>query len=313
MTTPAPLPAPRVITGTVVSALPDTARWPGLVDAWLLAYDSARTRAGYAREARWWTDYCTSLGVDPLAVTRPVVDQYKRHLQEKGYAPSTVARRLSAVSSLYRYAVSVGTLAANPARDVRRPKVDADETPTVGLTTTEARAVLAAAEAESPRTHALLALLLGAGLRVSEALAARAEHMGIDRGHRFLTVYGKGGKKRRVPLHPALLHAVERQLAGRTEGLILPTRTGGQWDRSEAWRAVRRVAKAAGVTAAEKISPHSMRHTAATLLLSGDNPAPLARVQQLLGHADPRTTQRYNRLKDVLPGSAGYRLGELLG
>jgi site-specific recombinase XerD len=283
-----------------------------VVDAWLTSFGSPRTRAGYATEIRRWSEWCAGYGIDPLAATRPVVEAYLRALEERGDSPRTRARRLSAVSSAYRYAVSVGTLTANPAEHVRRPKVDADESPTIGLTETEARAVLTAAEQESPRTHALLALLLGAGLRITEALTARAEQIGVDRGHRFLRVTGKGGKTRRVPLHPWLLHALEVQLAGRTEGLILPTRSGGQWDRSEAWRAVRRVAAAAGIEAADKVSPHSMRHTAATLLLAQPSMS-LARVQDLLGHADPRTTQRYNRRRDQLEGSAGYKLGEILG
>lgn len=304
-------PAPRVLSGTVVAALPDTARWPGVVEAWLGSYASSRTRAGYTTEIRRWTEWCASYGVDPLEASRPVVERYLRALEERGESARTRARRLSAVSSAYRYAVSVGTLAANPAEHVRRPSVDADQSPTVGLTQTEARAMLAAARQESPRTHALVALLLGAGLRVSEALAARAEDMGTDSGHRFLAVKGKGEKSRRVPLHPWLLHALEEQLDGRTEGLILPTRTGRPWDRSEAWRAVRRIATAAGVTAADKISPHSLRHTAATLLLAQPG-ASLPRVQDLLGHADPRTTQRYNRLRGQLEGSAGYKLGEIL-
>lgn len=310
--TPAAPVASRVLSGTVVDVLPDTARWPGLVDAWLRSYESPRTRTGYATEARRWTEWCAAHGVDPLAATRPLVESYLESLRASGESARTQARRLSAVSSVYRYALSVGTVAVNPAAHVRRPKVDGDETPTVGITAAEARAMLREAELESPRTHALLTLLLGAGLRVSEALAARAEHMGVDAGHRFLTVHGKGSKRRRVPLHPGLLHALETVLEGRTEGLILQTRTGRPWDRAEAWRAVRRIAAAAGVEAAGKISPHSLRHTAATLLLSGDNPAPLARVQQLLGHADPRTTQRYNRRKDALAGSAGYALGSIL-
>jgi site-specific recombinase XerD len=311
MTETSAAPAVRVLSGTVVSSLPDTARWPGLVDAWLTSYGSPRTRAGYAAEIRRWTEWCAMEGTEPLTADRPAVERYLRALEDRGESARTRARRLSAVSSAYRYAVSVGTLAINPAEHVRRPKVDADQTPTIGLTAAEARAMLDAAEAESPRTHALVALLLGAGLRVSEALTARAEDMGTDSGHRFLRVTGKGGKTRRVPLHPWLLHALEVQLNGRTEGLLLPTRTGGQWDRSEAWRAVRRVAAAAGITEAERISPHSLRHTAATLLLAQPG-ASLARVQDLLGHADPRTTQRYNRMRDRLEGSAGYTLGTLL-
>ncbi|RSS04106.1 tyrosine-type recombinase/integrase [Streptomyces sp. WAC00469] len=303
-------PARRVLTGTVITHRPDTATWLGLVDAWLNSHRSERTRAGYLREIRLWSQFCEQRGIAPLEAQRPDVEAYLRHLEDRGESPRTRARRLSALSSAFQYAVSVDTLRTNPAEYVRRPKVDADQTPTVGLTLEEARSLIAAAERESTRTHALIRLLLNGGLRVSEALDARAENLGVDEGHRFLKVVGKGDKLRRVPTPPSFLHALEVHLAGRTEGFILATRSGGRWDRSEAWRAVRRVAKAAGIEAADKISPHSLRHTAATLLLGAD--APLARVQDLLGHSDPRTTQRYNRRRGQLRGSAGYRLAELL-
>lgn len=113
-----------------------------------------------------------------------------------------------------------------------------------------------------------------------------------------------------MPLHPWILHTLEVQLAGRTEGLILPVRSGGQWGRSEAWRAVRRGA-CAGIEAADKVLPHSMSHTAATLLLAQPSVS-LARVQDLFGHGDSRTIQRRTR-RDQLEGSAGDKLGELLG
>ncbi|MGX4695469.1 tyrosine-type recombinase/integrase [Streptomyces sp. JNUCC 63] len=300
----------RVLSGVVLQHPVNTTTWPGLVDAWLRSYKSAKTRDGYLIEARRWTAWCEQLGVTPLEAQRPHADQYLRALEELGEANRTQARRLSAVSSIYRYAVSVGTLERNPLRYVRRPVVDQDQSPTIGITQEEAVRLLHYAAQESARTGALVALLLGAGLRVSEALEVRAENRGIDRGHRFLKVVGKGDKERRVPLHPQLQHAIDQQLRGRTEGFILATRTGRAWDRSEAWRAVKRLAKAAELEGAAQLSPHSLRHTAATLLL--DKGVPLARVQQLLGHKDPRTTQRYNRKKDDLPKSAGYELGMLL-
>ncbi|NUU22089.1 MAG: tyrosine-type recombinase/integrase, partial [Streptomycetaceae bacterium] len=225
-------------------------------------------------------------------------------------AAATRARRLAAVSSLYVYAVDTGVLSVNPVAAVKRPKVSQDHSPTLGLTADQGRAVLAAGEAESPRTGALVALLLLGALRVSEACAARAEHLGVDRGHRVLTVHGKGGTARQLALVPRLAHALDVQLAGRDTGFVLVTRTGRPWDRAEAWRAVRRIATRAGVPHADRISPHSLRHTAATLALEAG--APLHRVQDLLGHADPRTTRRYDRRRKALDGHAAYTLGQAL-
>lgn len=303
-------PTSRVVSGRVVDVLPDTAHWPGVVEAWLASRRSPRTRDGYRREVRMWTDHCTAYGLDPLRADRTVVEAYLRRREEAGDSERTLARRLSAITSVYRYAVSLGKIATNPVEHVDRPRIDATQSPTVGLSLEEARRMLEVAERESPRTHALVALLLCGGLRVSEALAAQAEHLGVDSGHRFLQVEGKGRKRRRVPVTPLMQHALDRVLDGRDDGLFLRTASGRPWDRSEAWRAVRRVAKAAEVAEPGRISPHSLRHTAATLLLSAG--VSLARVQAQLGHADPRTTQLYNRRFGELRGAAGYKLDDIL-
>jgi site-specific recombinase XerD len=246
------------------------------------------------------------MGINPRCPARLHVDHYARGLEEAGESASTRARRLAAISSLYKYAISVGVLVVNPCQHARRPKVDADASPPVGLTEAEAVAMLKWAEKESPRTHCLVALLLLGGLRVSEALSVRAEDLSTDRGHRFLTVHRKGGKVRRVVIAPGLAHALDILLGGRTEGLILTTRTGAPWDRAEAWHAVKRIAGRAEVTKAARISPHSLRHTAVTLALA--NGASLERVQDFVGHADPRTTRRYDRRRGALDGHAAYQL-----
>jgi site-specific recombinase XerD len=305
------LPAVSAITGTIVPTLPDTATWAGLVNAWLDSYPSPRTRQNYAREARQWTQWCDFLAVNPMHATRVHADAYLRHLEEQGEMPATRARRLAAVSGAYRYAQSIGALTTgNPVEHVRRPKVDQDASATVGLAEAEAVRMLRWAEDEGPRTHALIALLLLGALRVSEALSVRAEDLTVDRGHRVLSVAGKGGKVRRLAVAPSLGRALDAVLDGRTEGLILTTATGNAWDRSEAWRAVRRIAKAAAVEEAGKISPHSLRHTAVTMALQAGEP--LDRVQALAGHSDPRTTQRYNRRLGQLDNHAAYGLDRYL-
>lgn len=308
---PPPGTAVGVPHGVLVASVPATARWSATVDAWLAQQESAATRDGYAREARAWAAWCASSGTTELAAPRTAVETYaaycRDHLAE---ASATRARRLAAISSLYAYAVDTGVLTTNPAAAVKRPKVSQDHSPTVGLTAAQGRAVLDAAQRESPRSHALVGLLLLGALRVSEACTARADHLGHDRGHRVLTVHGKGGTSRQLALVPRLAHALDVQLKGRTTGFVLVTRTGKAWDRAEAWRAVRRLAKHAGVPDADRISPHSLRHTAATLALEAG--APLHRVQDLLGHADPRTTRRYDRRRQQLDGHAAYALGQAL-
>lgn len=108
---------------------------------------------------------------------------------------ATVAARLAALSSFYKYALSADLIPRNPVELVQRPKVDADHSNnTSGLTKDQARALLVAAQADGPRSHALVSLQLFTGIRLSEALNAGTTDYGHDTGHRTLTVRRKGGK-----------------------------------------------------------------------------------------------------------------------
>jgi integrase len=127
------------------------------------------------------------------------------------------------------------------------------------------------------------------------------------RGHRVLTVVGKGSKPRTVALPPATWHAIAEYVADRSEGPIFITSSGARWDRVAAARSLDRIAGRAGLP---HLHPHVLRHTAATLAL--DAGAPLDRVQALLGHADPRTTMRYAAARERLETSAAYDVARLL-
>lgn len=113
--------------------------------------------------------YCDHYGVQAIGATRPAIDAYARALDAEGLAPSTIARSLSALASVYAYLEEEDVIASSPVQRVRRPRV-AQESPTLGLDRGEAVALLAAAADAGPRDDALLALLLLNGLRVSEAL-----------------------------------------------------------------------------------------------------------------------------------------------
>lgn len=274
-----------------------------LLAGWLLAYDNARTRDEYGRHWRAWAAHCVAHGVDPMAATRGHVDAYARYLGAAGYAPATVALRLTAVASLYRYAVQEGWLPRNPCAHVRRPKVS-QESPRLGLDRDQARAVLAAAAQGHSRDLALVTLLLLNGLRVSEAINAQVTDVATLRGHRVLTVVRKGGRVAQVPLAPRTVEALDRHSGGREAGPLILGQEGRALTRSGAARIVRRVAKAAVVE--HRISPHSLRHTFVTLSLEAG--VPLHVVQDGAGHADPRTTRRYDRARHSLDGHATYAL-----
>lgn len=289
-----------------------------LIAAWKLAQSSPNTLRAYSRSM---TDFCSWLdarGMDLLTAQRPIFDGYRHSLD--GSSPATVAAKLAALSSFYRYAVSADVIAGgNPVELVKRPKVDADHSSTEGMTKEQARALLAAARADGPRSHALVSLLLFTGIRLSEALNANTTDYGHDTGHRTLNIRRKGGKDGKVAVPAPAVEALNAYLgtSGRdltvagTAGAGLPlftTATGRRWASSEAFRTVQRLARDAGLKG--RISPHSLRHTFATLALGAGTA--LHDLQDSMGHADPRTTRRYDRARFALDKAAGYNVAQVL-
>ncbi len=181
-----------------------------------------------------------------------------------------------------------------------RPAVDPDYTATIGLDRDQARALVAAADADAGaqalRTAAVVRLLLHNALRVDEACAADIADLGEDSGHRVLRVVRKGARKAKVPLTPATVAALEAYLADRAQragagewrqlsGPLLATASGGRLRQGHLWELVRRLARTAGIGAWEHLSPHSLRHSAITFAL--DAGAALRDVQDYAGHKDP--------------------------
>jgi integrase/recombinase XerD len=349
---PGPPPPGPALTGPLVTgplpfagglAVPGGSQLTGLATGWLAESGSAETRRAYARELRRFLEWCAGSGVDPLAASRGDVAGYARSLERllhrqpggtAGLAPASRARALAAVSSFYSYAASTGVIAHSPAARVRRPRLDRDRSATVALTAAEARALLASAAADRHgppgRSAALIGLLVSTGLRVGEAIRADVADLGYDRGHRILRVVRKGGRPGAVPVPPQALAALGAYLAARPDlaacrgsdgqpetsrapagAPLFTTGTGGRLAQSEVWRLVRRLARDAGLPAAAELSPHSLRATCATIARL--NGAELADLQDLLGHADPRTTRRYDKARDNLDRSPAYAVAAVLG
>lgn len=280
-----------------------------LAAAFLLAH-TGRTRDAYRRDLASWFGFCADHGVDPLAAARAHVDAYARQQGEvEGRTPATVARRFSTLSGFYRYALGEEAIARNPMSSIRRPKVGTD-TVSTGLDKEELAALVTAAEADSPRSLALVLLLGLNGLRVSEALGSDVDDLGTERGHRVLYITRKGGKKATIPLAPRTAEAVEGYVGDRIEGPLFTTRTGNRWDRSETWRTLRRLARTAVPEKAGTLHPHDLRHAFVTLSL--DAGAALRDVQDAAGHADPRTTRRYDRARHNLDRHPTYALAGLI-
>lgn len=296
-----------------------------LVATWLVGLRSARTRRAYFGDVRVWLRWLAARDVDALAAQRVHVDLWVSVQLSADVAEATVRRRLSALSSFSRHLVRHGLLDQNPCADVERPEVDPDYTDTLSLSREQARALLTAAAADTGRqrrrTKAVVSLLLHNGLRVDEALSADVDGLGSDRGHLVLRIVGKGNRKARIPIAPPTWAALESYLVDRAEragfadwrqlgGPLLVTATGRRVTRSQLWELVRRLAARAELPDAERISIHSLRHTAITLAL--DAGSTLRDVQDFARHKDPRTTRRYDRSRSNLDRSPAYTLAAYL-
>jgi integrase/recombinase XerD len=265
-----------------------------------------RTRQGYASDLVAFSRWCSDERLDPFTLTRQDAEAFRTFLRDSGLAPATIARRLAAVRGLFAYWTDSGLLDVSPFARVRPPKVP-DVSPREGLTREEASAMLQAAR--EPAADALaIGLMLLLGLRASELQALTADDDADDRGHRVLTVHGKGGTVTRMPLPPYVAEALDRVKTERPSGPLLAAPRGGPFDRWVVTALVRRVARAAGIT--RHVSPHDLRHAFVTHALASG--APLHRVQDAARHADPRTTRRYDRAREALDGHATYGVAAYL-
>ncbi len=293
---------------------PRDASLAGYTAAWLWSFrESAHTRAAYQRDVTDFVRWCAGRELDVLEVRRPDVDAYAAWLSQvpsprtgRPLAPTTVARRLAALSSWYAYLLDAGAIGHNPTVRVRRPRVDRDHTATVGLSATEAVAWRSAAAADPavPGAAILAGFLVELGARVSEVCAVEVADLGYDSGHRTVRLRMKGGKARTRAVPPRLAAELDGYLAGRTDGPLFTLPGGRRLDRYTVFRFVRRAAHAAGLPAADRITPHSLRHAWATI--ARERGASLEERQYALGHADPRTTQRYDRARGSLDRDPSY-------
>ncbi len=289
-----------VLTTRRDGALSPIATADELAAAFLAGYGD-ETRRAYRTDLGHWARYLARHELDALAAHRVHVDAFAREAENAGIAPATLARRLAALSGFYAYAVDEGLIARSPMDRVRRPTV-ADESPRTGLDRHELARLLTEAATSSPRDHALTCLLVLNGLRISETLAADVDDLGLERGHRTLRLIRKRGKKAATVLAPRTAAAIDHLIAGRATGPLFITSTGRRLDRHAAAKTIRRLARDAGLT--QRVSPHTLRHAFVTAAL--DAGVPLRDVQDAAGHADPRTTRRYDRARHSLDRHATY-------
>lgn len=304
----------------------DADRLSMLTAAWL-ARRAASTRAAYRQDLARWLAWCERCHVSPLHARMMHMDAWIAWQRQDGAdgngkpaAEASIGRRVAAVSSWYKYLYrntkdDPQPLAlTNPAETDGRPDIDPDYSPTTGLSTAEADRLCLAADSDSLRSSALIRLLFYGGLRCGSAIGADVGDLGHDRGYRVVTVRGKGGKIRRIPLPAALGEVIDAMLAERgnpADGPLFATSTGRRIDRSYIGHLIRRLAREAAIPAAGQLSPHSLRHTFATDYLdAGGN---LRDLQDAMGHADPRTTRRYDRSRHNLDRHPAHVLATRFG
>ena len=269
--------------------------------AGFLAGYTGLTREAYALDLRQYASWCQQNQVRLFQARRADIECFARDLEARGRARATVTRRLCTIAGFYKYAVEEDLLEQSPAAHVRRPRLDYESHATA-LDRNELGALLVAAGLGRPAEHALISLLALNGLRVSEATSANIEDLGVERGHRTLTITRKGGKVVTVPLAPRTARAIDLAVGERCDGPLFLAADGGRLDRHGAARIVRRVACRAGIV--KPVGPHTLRHAFITAAL--DAGVPLRDVQEAASHADPRTTMRYDRARGSLDRHATY-------
>lgn len=258
---------------------------------------SDHTVAAYRSDVSLFRAWCARGDVvDPGGVTRSTVRRYLAHLTTRRFARRTIARKTAALRRYYRWLVAVGGVAVDPTAGVSVPG-GSGRLPRV-LDQRELADLLDGPlgddepEWRRRRDDAVLELLYGSGLRVGELCGLSVASLSLDQG--VARVWGKGAKERRVPLSTPAIGAVRRWLTVRPD--VLPEAVGDVLFGNERGKPLtpRDVRRIIDRRSTSPTHPHALRHSFATHLLDGG--ADLRAVQELLGHTDVATTQRYTHV-----------------
>ncbi|MFO0388597.1 MAG: site-specific tyrosine recombinase XerD [Alphaproteobacteria bacterium] len=289
---------------------------------------SANTAAAYHRDLNDFSTFIAAKKQDILTLSRDVVEDFLSSISKKGMSAQTVARKLSAIRQFYQFLYTEKIRTDNPTATLETPRLSKSLPSTLGAK--DIMALIDAAKADaSPkgvRLSAMLELIYGAGLRVSELVSLKLSALQVKEGGRqvtadFLIVRGKGNKERLVPVNANTREALSKYLEVRhcfipddgrqtaedgkkkksssvnrppTSVYLFPYhRAEGYITRQQFGVILKELAVKAGIDP-EKISPHTLRHSFATHLLSGG--ADLRVIQELLGHSDISTTQIYTHV-----------------
>jgi integrase/recombinase XerC len=255
---------------------------------------SPHTLSNYRRDLLSWQEFCLAQNlVDSDAVQFVHVQQFMAQEHRRGLAAKSIQRRLSALRSLFKYLMKHGQLQHDPSTGLRAPKaprklpqvLDVDEAVRLVALPTEGELGL--------RDRAMLELLYSSGLRVSELCSLTWRNLDLD--DCLVTVLGKGGKTRVVPVGSHAIEALKAWQQQSTPALhapVFPGRAGGVISTRAVQLRLRQLAQRQGIW--KRVYPHLLRHSFASHML--ESSGNLRGVQELLGHADIATTQIYTHL-----------------
>ena len=261
----------------------------------------------YRRDLRAWHQHLQAIGRGVTDVTEDDIVAWVGSLREQGLAPATRKRRVVAARNLHRYLAEEGHVEVDVGAAVTPPPVARGLPKALGED--EVERLLGAVVGDDPvarRDRAILEVLYGTGVRISELVALSLRDLDLHDG--FVRVVGKGDKERVVPVLGAAADALADWLTLAGRGALIPARwrrrddeeavflnqRGGRLGRQGTWLVVKHHAAAAGL--ADRLTPHVLRHSCATHLL--DHGADIRAVQELLGHASIATTQVYTKVSN---------------
>ena len=268
---------------------------------------SEHTISAYKNDLTGLTEYArkevfsNQTGASWAGFTRQNMLGYMLQLKERGYVPTTMARKVAAARSFFAFLVAEGDIKNDPTENMSSPSVGKALPKPIPIT--QVRQLLEQPSKESSsearRDRAMLELLYASGMRISELVALNLGDVNFQ-GDYFVRCIGKGRKERIIPLYEQIAKTVKEyvdedrpKLAhGKKENALFLNARGDRLTRQGFWQKLKEYAKAAGLNS--KISPHTLRHSFATHMLSGG--ADLRSVQELLGHANISTTQVYTHL-----------------
>lgn len=264
---------------------------------------SPHTLSGYGHDLGEYVGFLESRAITGIeSVARDDVTAFISMLRAEALAPSTIERKVSAIKAFHKFLVREGITANHPTARLPLPKVP-DRLPDV-VSIDDIDRLLSQPFADTPsglRDRALLEVLYGCGLRVSEAVGLDVTDLDLAEG--FLRVFGKGSKERLVPIGGMASQALDAYLrCGRAhlrakrslsanESAVFLNQRGGRMTRQSVFNIVRRCGALVGL---DELHPHTLRHSFATHLLEGG--ADLRSLQEMLGHADISTTQVYTHV-----------------